>query len=80
MRNGSCVIGSNSGGVLEIIDNEETGLLFESGNYEDLALKIEKLYKDETLRKELAKAGQKAEELFDNKKQFDKLSEFFSQL
>lgn len=59
MRNGSCVIGSNSGGVLEIIDDEKTGLLFESGNYEDLALKVEKLYKDETLREELAKAGQK---------------------
>lgn len=81
MRNGTAVIGSNSGGALEIIDDEKTGLLFESGNYEDLSLKIEKLYKDETLRKKLGIAGQKkAEELFDNKKQFKKLSEFLNKL
>ncbi len=81
MRNKTAVIGSNSGGVLEIIDDEETGLLFKSGNSKDLALKIEKLYKDEVLRERVAQAGQKkAEEFFNNRKQFDKLNEFFSKL
>ncbi len=78
MRNGTAVIASNSGGVLEIIDDEKTGLLFENQNYEDLALKIEKLYKDDILRKKLACIGQKkAEEEFDNEKQFKKLNTLF---
>ncbi len=81
MKNGTAVIGSNSGGVLEIIDDEETGLLFESGSYKDLALKIEKLYKDEVLRKKFAVAGQiKANECFDNTKQFEKLNKFFNEI
>ena len=80
MRNATAVIGANSGGVLEIIDDKKTGLLFESGNAQDLASKIEKLYKDESLKNKLAKAGQKkAEELFDNKKQFENLIKFFKE-
>ncbi len=78
MKSRTAVIGANSGGVLEIIDDEKTGLLFESGNYEDLALKIEKLYDDSGLKEELARNGQeKANECFDNKKQFEKLNELF---
>lgn len=78
MRNGTAVIASNSGGVLEVIDDEKNGLLFENQNYEDLALKIEKLYKDNILREKLACAGQKkAEEQFDNEKQFKKLITLF---
>lgn len=78
MRNGTAVIASNSGGVLEIIDDEQTGLLFENGNFEDLALKIEMLYKDDILREKLVCLGQKkAEEQFDNEKQFEKLNTLF---
>lgn len=78
MRNGTAVIASNSGGVLEIIDDEKTGLLFESRNYEDLALKIEMLYTDDILREKLAYLGQKkAEEQFDSEKQFEKLNTLF---
>jgi len=43
-----------------------------------LKIKIEKLYKDDILREKLACAGQKkAEEQFDNEKQFKKLIELF---
>ena len=78
MRNGVAVIGSNSGGVLEIIEDKKTGLLFECGNHRDLADKIEKLYKDNNLREKLAQAGkEKAERSFNSEKQFEKLSEFF---
>ncbi|PPK60184.1 glycosyltransferase involved in cell wall biosynthesis [Malaciobacter marinus] len=81
MRNGTAVIASNSGGVLEIIDDEQTGLLFESGNFEDLTLKIEMLYKDDILREKLACFGQKkAEKQFDNEKQFKKLINFFKEV
>ncbi len=76
MQMGTAVIGSNSGGVLEIIDDKETGLLFESQNSEDLALKIEELYLDNSLKEYLAINGQKkANESFNNDIQFKKLIE-----
>ena len=75
------VVGADSCGVLEIIDDEETGLLFENENSKDLALRIEKLYNDEELKNKIAKAGQnKAEDKFSNVKQFEKLSDIFKRL
>lgn len=40
MRSDLFVIGSNSGGTPELISNLKTGLLYEYGNYEELAQKI----------------------------------------
>jgi len=37
---GKCVIGSRIGGIPELIDNNNNGLLFEPGNYRELAEKI----------------------------------------
>ena len=74
MQMGTAVIGANAGGVLEIIDDKETGLLFESQNSKDLALKIEELYLNSILREKLEKNGeQKATESFNNDIQFEKL-------
>ena len=81
MRSGTAVIGTNAGGVLEIIDDEKTGLLFNQSDSKDLASKIEKLYEDETLRIKLAKKGyEKAQESFDSRKQFEKLVKLFCML
>ncbi|MDF1878447.1 glycosyltransferase [Sulfurimonas sp. SAG-AH-194-C20] len=81
MKVGVAVIGSNSGGVVEIIDNKKTGLLFESQNAKSLADSIEVLYKDETLKKSLAQEGQKKSNvLFSNKVQFPKLVEIITNL
>lgn len=41
MRSGLLVIGSNTGGTLDIIRENETGLLYEQGNFVSLADKIE---------------------------------------
>ncbi len=74
MQMGTAVLGANAGGVLEIIDDKETGLLFESQNADDLALKIEELYSDDSLKEKLAKNGEKkANESFNNDIQFEKL-------
>jgi L-malate glycosyltransferase len=74
MKNGVAVIGSNQGGTLEIIDDQKSGLLFESGNAQDLASKIEMLYHNENLKNQLALSGQiKANEMFDKTVQFEKL-------
>jgi glycosyltransferase involved in cell wall biosynthesis len=44
MKLGIPVIGSNSGGNLELIKNERNGLLYTQGNYKSLSGKIEFLY------------------------------------
>ncbi|MBR2133975.1 MAG: glycosyltransferase family 4 protein [Eubacterium sp.] len=44
---GTPVIGADIGGIPELIENGETGLLFESGNAEELKEKIKSLYFDE---------------------------------
>lgn len=74
MRCGTCVLGSNSGGPLESIDNMKTGLHFETMNSDDLYKKLKLLADDSDLKNSLAKAGKiKADECFDSKKQFEKL-------
>lgn len=40
MLSGALVIGANTAGTAEIISDMQTGLLFESGNYKDLAEKL----------------------------------------
>ncbi len=77
----TAVIGSNSGGVVEIIDDEHTGLLFEVGSSESLAQKIQKLVDDEKLKEKIALQGQKkCEEKFSNEKQFKKLGAIIKDL
>ena len=56
MRAGVAVIGSNAGGVPEIIEDGVSGLLFETGNSAALADAIESLMDDE-YRSRLAVAG-----------------------
>lgn len=81
MQVGTAVIGSNSGGVVEIIDDEKTGLLFENQNYESLAEAIDKYINSSELLKNIAIAGQnKCEEMFSNEKQFIKLKDIFKEL
>ncbi len=76
MHAGRPVIGSRAGGVPEIIDDGETGLLFESWNAKDLARAIEQLYDNPALRHRLATAGQhKAMRAFDRDRQFQRVLE-----
>jgi len=81
MQVGTAVIGANSGGVVEIIDDEKTGLLFESENFESLAMAIEKLIGNLELTKSIAKAGQeKCKKKFSNELQFEKLKDILKEL
>lgn len=59
MQSGVAVIGSNAGGVPEIINDQDTGLLFEPGNVESLTKKIEYYYDNPDSRKKIAAHGQK---------------------
>ncbi len=57
MRAGVAVIGSDSGGVPEIIRHEETGLLFQSGDAASLQAQITRLYSDREFTRSLAING-----------------------
>lgn len=74
MACGIAVIGTNNAGPLEIIDDNETGLLFEKNSSESLASKIGYLYENPHAKEALGAAGkQKANEMFESCKQFEKL-------
>ena len=78
MRAGVAVIGSNCGGVPEIIKHEKTGLLFESEDVTDLTKQLSKLVSDRKLCSKLAEAGKvDADERFSEDKHFRKLLEYF---
>lgn len=72
------VIGSNAGGVPEIIDHQTTGLLFTTGDSNDLALQIKYLIDHSEKRQQLAQQGKlKADQLFDEEMHFTKLFELY---
>ncbi len=74
MHAGVCVIASNNGGSLEIIEDGKTGLLFTSGDSINLSVKIKALYTDKAFRKSLALAGKKhALVKFNAKQQFQEV-------
>lgn len=74
MMCGVCSVASDSGGPLEIIDNGINGLLFKTFDAEDLADKLIRLYRDNSLREQYANAGKnKALEMFESQKQFEQL-------
>ena len=70
------VIGSNAGGVPEIINHQENGLLFESKNYTDLQKRIDFIIEKKESTKQLVnKASQFANERYDYDKHFVKFEE-----
>lgn len=77
MMCGVCVVASDSGGPLEIIDDGINGLLFKTFDSDDLSDKLLLLQKESGLREKYAKAGkQKAMEVFESHKQFGILQNF----
>ncbi|NOR52238.1 MAG: glycosyltransferase [Gammaproteobacteria bacterium] len=81
MRAGVAVVGSNRGGVLEIIKPEETGLLFDSGSANSLAKQLQHLMDDRLLRDRLAEDGKQfADHEFDEGEHFIKLRKQFNEI
>ena len=74
MLMGTPVIGSNAGGVPEIIEDQVNGLLFEPKNYTSLKEKIIKLYESPELRKKLSyNAKMFARDNYDYRRHFSNL-------
>lgn len=81
MMCGVCVVASNSGGPLEIIDDGVNGLLFKTFDSGDLAEKLTVLYRDSVFREAFAKAGRvKALEVFESQKQFAELQKVLEKI
>jgi len=81
MRAGVTVLGTNCGGVPEIIDNGKTGLLFEPESANDLTVQLSKIIDDNNFCESLAKAGKvDADERFSEGKHFKKLVDIFETL
>lgn len=75
MMCGVCVVASDSGGPLEIIDDGMNGVLFKTFDSDDLADKLTQLEKNTPLKEKYARAGkEKALEMFESQKQFDALN------
>ena len=51
---GTPIVASNAGGIPEMIKHEQTGLLFESGNEEQLADQITRMMNDSELRSSIS--------------------------
>lgn len=74
MALGKPVIGSNIGGIPEMVLHNRTGLLFEPGNHEQLGALIKELYNDAKLIKELGiNARKHINELINTEKHFEGL-------
>jgi glycosyltransferase involved in cell wall biosynthesis len=58
------VVASAVGGILEVVVHEETGLLVDPGNPKQIAEAVNRLLKDENLRRKLGKNGRERVEKY----------------
>lgn len=77
MRAGTAVIGTNAGGVPEIIEDGKTGLLFTPEKSDELADCLEKMINNPDLHKRLIENGKQfADENFSEEKHFKELDHY----
>jgi glycosyltransferase involved in cell wall biosynthesis len=75
---GKPIIGSNIGGIPEMIINEKTGLLFETGDYNELREKIKNLLTNPSLIVQMGKdARKRAEEEYNAELHYKRLMEVY---
>ena len=73
------VIASNLGGLKEIVNNNETGFLFENKNDSDLLKKLEILVQNNKLRDDMGEQGLKrVKEFFSSEKYVRKIEELYN--
>ncbi len=81
MRAGVAVIGTDAGGVPEIIEDGQSGLLFPPEDGGALASQLKRLIDDTALRARLAAAGKtRADELFSEEAHYGRLAALFGEL
>jgi glycosyltransferase involved in cell wall biosynthesis len=81
MACGLAVIGTDCGGIPEIIDSGRNGFIFPPKNSSDLAELITMLYQDRDLMKEISKnAREKVEQSFDKDIEINSIIKFYLEL
>lgn len=78
MAYGKAVIGSDLGGIPELIEDRITGLLFKAGDHEELANKINYMLNNPINCKRMGKEGRlRAEKLYDKEIHYEKVNEVY---
>ncbi len=78
---GKPVIGSNLGGVPEMIIDEKTGLLFQPGDYQELREKIKYLLANPSLIEKMGRnARQRVEEEYNEELHYKRIMEIYTKL
>jgi glycosyltransferase involved in cell wall biosynthesis len=81
MRSGVAVVGTNAGGVPEIIDHERTGLLIQPEDAQDLGEKLRYYFENPQQRQRIALAGkEKADRQFSTATHYERLIKHYEQL
>ena len=81
MASGRPVVVSNAGGSIEIVKNNETGIVVEFGDAKGIADAIVKILKDEELARKMGEKGRKRiEEEYSWEKEADKIEEIYEKL
>ncbi len=81
MAAGKPRIGSNVDGIPAVIEDGVDGLLFESGNSDDLADKLDRLMGDPELRQRLGKAGElRAKKEFSTEAYINNITKFYTEI
>ena len=80
MASGKPVIGSNTGGMPDLIDHGQNGFLFEPGNHQELSQYIEILMQDETLRHKMGKKGRIKAQNYSIEKMVQKIDLLYQKL
>ena len=78
---GKSVIGSRIGGIPEMIEQGQTGLLFEPGNVDELAECIHTLFSNKLLASDMGRAARgKAEREFSAEVHYKQLMEVYTRI
>jgi len=81
MALGKPVVAAGAGGILEILENEKTGLLFPPGDVLAMASQVEKLLDQPELLQKLARSGQvRAQKVFSLEKHVQGVLDFYQEI
>lgn len=80
MASGKPVVGSNVGGIPDLIKNGHNGLLVEPGDEIDLSVAIEKVLTDKKMRDEMGRKGQTMARKFGVERMVEKIDDVYATL
>lgn len=77
MASGVPAVGADAGGIPDVIQDGQNGLLFEPGNLDDLTAKLDRLLSDEELRSRLAREARLSMEGWSWRAATEKLVDYY---